>query len=67
MKLGGAPRTLKTVNPEAHRLVLEGRVFDLGSGYIHPQTSMINNNQAIQEVCKFHNGIVGQPAQARAA
>ena len=27
MKLGAAPRVTKTVNPEAHRLVLEGRHF----------------------------------------
>ena len=32
-----------------------------------PQTSMINNNDAILEVCKFHNGVVGQPARAVAA
>jgi hypothetical protein len=42
-------------------------VFDLASGYIHPQTSMINNNDAILEVCKFHNGVVGRPARAVAA
>lgn len=38
---------------------IHGRVFDLNSGFIHPQTSMINNDAAMQEVCKFHKGIVG--------
>ena len=38
---------------------IHGWVFDLHTGYIRPQTSMINSNEAISEVCKFHNGIVG--------
>jgi carbonic anhydrase len=51
----------------AGRPYSHGWVFDLASGYIQPQTSMINNNDAILEVCKFHNGVVGQPARAVAA
>ena len=46
---------------------IHGWVFDLASGYIEPQTSMINNNDAMHEVCKFHNGIVGRPAVRAAA
>jgi carbonic anhydrase len=46
---------------------IHGWVFDLGSGHIHPQTSMINNNDAIGEVCKFTNGIVGGAQPRRAA
>jgi carbonic anhydrase len=46
---------------------IHGWVFDLASGYIRPQTPMINNNDAILEVCKFHNGIVGPPAIRPAA
>jgi carbonic anhydrase len=46
---------------------IHGWVFDLGTGHIHPQTSMINNNDAIGEVCKFTNGIVGGPQPQRAA
>ena len=42
------------------RPYIHGWVFDLGSGYIRPQTSMINNNETIREVCKFHNGSVGR-------
>ena len=38
---------------------IHGWVFDLHSGFIHPQTSMINSNAAIHEVCKFHNAVVG--------
>jgi carbonic anhydrase len=40
------------------RPYIHGWVFDLRTGYIHPQTGMINNNEAIQEICKFHNGTV---------
>lgn len=46
---------------------IHGWVFDLASGHIHPQTSMINSNDAIGEVCKFTNGIVGGPRPQRAA
>jgi len=36
---------------------IHGWVFDLASGFIRPQTSMINNDVAMQEVCKFHHGV----------
>jgi carbonic anhydrase len=32
---------------------IHGWVFDLNSGYIRPLTSMINNDAAMQEVCKY--------------
>lgn len=38
---------------------IHGWVFDLQTGYIHPQTGMINNDDAIRAVCKFHAGVVG--------
>ena len=41
------------------RPYIHGWVFDLGSGFIRPQTSMINNDAAMQEVCKFHHAAVG--------
>jgi carbonic anhydrase len=41
------------------RPFIHGWVFDLNSGFIRPQTSMINNDRAMQEVCKFHNAVVG--------
>jgi carbonic anhydrase len=39
------------------RPYIHGWVFDLESGYIRPQTGMINDNDAIREVCKFHGGV----------
>ena len=39
---------------------IHGWVFDLHSGFIHPQTSMINNDDAVAEVCKFHQTAMGQ-------
>jgi carbonic anhydrase len=40
------------------RPYIHGWVFDLASGFIRPQTSMINNDAAMQEVCKFHQHAV---------
>ena len=41
---------------------IHGWVFDLHTGLIKAQTSMINSDAAIAEVCKFSNGIVGRSA-----
>lgn len=41
------------------RPYIHGWVFDLRTGYIEPQTSMINSDGAMLEICKFHNRIVG--------
>jgi len=49
------------------RPYIHGWVFDLRNGFIHPQTSMINDNDKIGEVCKFTNGIVGSPLLRAAA
>jgi carbonic anhydrase len=49
------------------RPYIHGWVFDLRSGFIRPQTSMINDNGKIAEVCKFTNGIVGGPLLRQAA
>jgi carbonic anhydrase len=43
------------------RPYIHGWVFELHSEYIHPQTSMINNEQAVQTVCKFRNAMVKNP------
>jgi len=43
--------------------ITHGWVFDLASGYIHPQTSTINGNDAIREACKFHSTV--QPPNGR--
>jgi carbonic anhydrase len=42
----------------AGRPYIHGWVFDLASGYVRPQTSMINNDDAMQEVCKYHRAAV---------
>ena len=41
------------------RPYIHGWVFDLKTGYIDQQTSMINSDEAMLEICKFHNGVVG--------
>ena len=41
------------------RPFIHGWVFDLNSGRIHPQHRMINNNDALLQVCKFHNAAPG--------
>jgi len=38
---------------------LHGWVYDIGTGYIKEQTSMINNEETLKEVCKFEMGIIG--------
>ena len=39
--------------------ILHGWVFDLATGFIEPQTPMISDNEAMLQICKFHNAIVG--------
>ncbi len=41
------------------RPTLHGWVFDLATGFIETQTPMINDNEAMLQICKFHNAIVG--------
>ena len=41
------------------RVALHGWVFDLQSGRIQPQTRAIENNEAMQDICKFANGLIG--------
>lgn len=38
---------------------LHGWVYDLKTGYIKPQTSMIKSEETLKEVCKFELGIIG--------
>jgi len=38
---------------------IHGWVFDLNTGRILPQTRMINSEEAILQVCKFHNAVAG--------
>lgn len=39
---------------------IHGWVFDLASGHIHPQTPMIGDDAAMQQICKFHTGVIGR-------
>ena len=41
------------------RPYIHGWVFDLASGYVRPHTSMINNDAAMHEVCKYHHAVAG--------
>jgi len=36
------------------RPFIHGWVFDLASGFIRPQTAMINSDAAMHQVCKYH-------------
>lgn len=38
---------------------LHGWVYDIKTGFIKPQTSMINNEETLKEVCKFEMGVIG--------
>ena len=39
---------------------LHGWVYDIRSGFIKTQTSMINSEEALKEVCKFEMGLIGK-------
>ena len=41
------------------RPYLHGWVYDIKSGYIKQQTSMIHDEETLKEVCKFEMGIIG--------
>ena len=44
----------------AHRRpYLHGWVFDLGTGHVEAHTPMINSDEVMLEICKFHNRVVG--------
>jgi carbonic anhydrase len=62
----GKTHTIQANWARHQRPYIHGWVFDLRSGYIRPQTGMINDNDKIGEVCKFTNGIVGGPLRAAA-
>ena len=60
----GKTHTIQAAWARHQRPYIHGWVFDLRTGYIRPQTSMINDNDKIGEVCKFTNGIVGGALRA---
>ena len=62
----GKTHTIQAAWARHQRPYIHGWVFDLRTGYIRPQTGMINNNDKIGEVCKFTNGVVGGALRAAA-
>jgi carbonic anhydrase len=38
---------------------LHGWVYDIRTGFIKTQTSMIDSEEALKEVCKFEMGLIG--------
>jgi len=62
----GKTHTIQAAWAQHQRPYIHGWVFDLRTGYIRPQTGMINDNDKIGEVCKFTNGIVGGALRAAA-
>jgi carbonic anhydrase len=42
---------------KSSRPSIHGWVFNLSSGHILPQTGAIDNDDAMHEVCKFHNAV----------
>ena len=63
----GKTHTIQAAWAQRRRPYIHGWVFDLRTGFIRPQTTMINDNDKINEVCKFTNGIVGGPLLRAAA
>lgn len=45
---------------EGKRPSLHGWVYDLKTGYIKQQTSNINDEETLKEVCKFEMGVIGR-------
>ncbi len=50
----GKTSTIQNAWKRGARPYIHGWVFELATGFIRPQTSMINNDAAMREVCKFH-------------
>lgn len=51
----GKTSIVQTAWKTGRRPLIHGWVFDLDSGRIHPQTPMIDSDDAIAAVCKFHH------------
>lgn len=49
------------------RPYIHGWVFDLETGYICPQSGMINSDEAMRAICKFESGVVGRAVTAASA
>jgi carbonic anhydrase len=56
----GKTNTIQNAWKEGNRPKLHGWVYDIKTGFIKQQTSMINNEETLKEVCKFEMGLIGQ-------
>ena len=63
----GKTHTVQAAWARRQRPYIHGWVFDLRIGLHPPADGMINDNDKIDEVCKFTNGIVGGPLLRAAA
>ena len=55
----GKTNTVQNAWRAGQELYLHGWVYDIASGYIKTQSSMINTEETLKEVCKFEMGVVG--------
>ena len=62
LKMGGAPRVARTVDPEAHRLVLEGRYFwnlRNDEGFARAETAFVKAIEIDPKYAEAHSGLAG--------
>ena len=56
----GKTNTIQNAWKEGKRPHLHGWVYDLKTGHIKQQTSSINDEETLKEVCKFEMGVIGR-------
>jgi carbonic anhydrase len=55
----GKTNTVQNAWRTGQELYLHGWVYDIATGYIKTQSSMINTEETLKEVCKFEMGVIG--------
>lgn len=55
----GKTNTVQNAWRAGQELYLHGWVYDIATGYIKTQSSMINTEETLKEVCKFEMGVIG--------
>jgi carbonic anhydrase len=55
----GKTNTVQNAWRAGQELYLHGWVYDIATGYIKTQSSMINTEESLKEVCKFEMGVIG--------
>lgn len=56
----GKTNIIQNAWKEGTRPSLHGWVYDLKTGHIREQTSSINDEETLKEVCKFEMGVIGR-------